>query len=462
MKLAVLGGGGVRSPFLAKYIASRAKDLGINDVVFMDNDQTKLKIFGGLSKAITGLVDKSINFSVTDCPVEALTKADFIITSLRVGHDSARVLDEKIALERGMVGQETTGAGGFAMALRSIPALVEYCTLAEKVAKPNAVIFNFTNPSGLVTQALRNEGFKNVYGICDGPGGFFKEVAGVINRKVDELSVECFGLNHLSWFRSIKVDGKEMVQELIHSPQIYRDTELKVFDRNLVERLGMLPNAYLYYYYHREKAISKLLKAEKTRGELIEEINCKMLEELIELDPEKDLGKMLQIYLYYYTLREKSYMSIEAGDKPVIPDRELLNIDILNNDYGAGYASVALNFIEALVHGKETEMILSVPNNGAIEGLYDDDVVEVTCMVGKAGAMPIHIGRPPQLQMALIQQVKLYERLAVNAIKNKSIDTAIDALMVHPLINSYSIARDLVLTYLETYKDYVGTWRMSL
>ena len=145
-----------------------------------------------------------------------------------------------------------------------------------------------------------------------------------------------------------------------------------------------------------------------------------------------------------------------------IPDRELLNIDILNNDYGAGYASVALNFIEALVHGKETEMILSVPNNGAIEGLYDDDVVEVTCMVGKAGAMPIHIGRPPQLQMALIQQVKLYERLAVNAIKNKSIDTAIDALMVHPLINSYSIARDLVLTYLETYKDYVGTWRMSL
>lgn len=459
MKLAVLGGGGVRSPFLAKYIASRAKDLSIDEIVFMDNDQTKLKIFGGVSKAITESVDSTIRFSATDSLAEALTNADFIITSLRVGQDSSRVRDERIALNLGVVGQETTGAGGFAMALRSIPTLMEYCTLAKKIAKPNAVIFNFTNPSGLVTQALRNEGFKNVYGICDGPSGFFKEIAAVLDRKVEELSVECFGLNHLSWFRSIKVDGKEMVQELIHNPKIYRDTEAKVFDRKLVERLGMLPNAYLYYYYHRERAISRLSEAEKTRGELIEEINSKMLEELMKLDLEKDLEKMLQVYLYYYTLREKSYMAIEAGNKPLVIDKELLNINIFNNDYGAGYAGVALNFIEALVHGKETEMILSVPNNGAIEGLNDDDVVEVTCMVGKDGAMPLYMGQPPQLQMALIQQVKLYERLAVNAIKNKSIDLAIDALMIHPLINSYSIARNLVLTYVDAYKDYVGTWR---
>ena len=179
----------------------------------------------------------------------------------------------------------------------------------------------------------------------------------------------------------------------------------------------------------------------------------------MKLDLEKDLEKMLQVYLYYYTLREKSYMAIEAGNKPLVIDKELLNINIFTNDYGAGYAGVALNFIEALVHGKETEMILSVPNNGAIEGLNDDDVVEVTCMVGKDGAMPLYMGQPPQLQMALIQQVKLYERLAVTAIKNKSIDLAIDALMIHPLINSYSIARNLVLTYVDAYKDYVGTWR---
>ena len=459
MKLTVLGGGGVRSPFLAKYISSRAKHLNIDQVVFMDNDSEKLRIFGGISKAVTKLVDPELDFSVTDNPVEALKDADFVITSLRVGQDHSRVTDERTALYEGVVGQETTGAGGFAMAMRSIPALKEYCSMVREYAKPNVQIFNFTNPSGLVTQALRNEGFDNVYGICDGPSGFFKEISQMLNVKPEDLSVECFGLNHLSWFRSIKINGKEMVHELIHDPRIYRDTEAKVFDRELVKRLGMLPNAYLYYYYHREKAVSNILRAEKTRGEAIKEINGKMLRELRELDSEKDIDEMLQIYLYYYTLREKSYMSIEIGNDPVEIDKENLNINIFDIDYGAGYAGVALNFNEAVVLGEEKEMILSVPNNGRIEGLKNDDVVEITCMVGRDGVKPMYIGKVPELQMALIQQVKLYERLAVEAIKNKSIDTAIDALMIHPLVNSYSIAQRLVYNYQDIYKDSVGVWR---
>ena len=459
MKLAVLGGGGVRSPFLAKYIASRAKHLGIDEIVFMDKDQEKLRIFGGLSKTVAGIVNPSLDFRVTDNPLGALRDADFIITSLRVGQDPSRVLDERIALQEGVLGQETTGAGGFAMALRSIPALIESCTIAKEVASPKATIFNFTNPSGLVTQALRNEGFHNVYGICDGPSGFFKEIGEVINRKVEDLSVECFGLNHLSWFRSIKVDGKEMINELIHDDCIFKDTEMRVFDRRLIERLGMLPNAYLYYYYHRENAIISILKAEKTRGEIIEEINRKMIDELKDLDPETKMDEMLRIYLYYYTIREKSYMAVEAGNGFVNVDRELLNINIFDNEYGAGYAGVALNFIEAMVHGIEKEMILSVPNNGAMEELRDDDVVEITCRVGKEGVKPMYMGKVPELQMALIKQVKLFERLAVKGIKDKSIDTAIDALMVHPLVNSYSIADRLVHQYLDTYQEYCGTWR---
>ncbi len=459
MKLAVLGGGGVRSPFLAKYIASRAKSLNISEVVFMDNDSEKLRIFGGISTAITALVDPEVNFTVTENAIEALKDADFVITSLRVGQDHRRVTDERTALYEGIVGQETTGAGGFAMALRSIPALIEYCGLAREYSKPDVRIFNFTNPSGLVTQALRDEGFDNVYGICDGPNGFFKEVCEVLGIKLEDLSVECFGLNHLSWFRSIKINGKEMIKELINDSRLYEYTEMKVFDRELVKRLEMLPNAYLYYYYHREKAVSQLLGAAKTRGEAIEDINKRMLEELRMLDLNKDLDKALQTYLYYYTLREKSYMAIEAGKAPIEINKEDLNINIFDNDYGAGYATVALDFIEAVVHGKEKEMILSVPNNGMIEGLREDDVVEITCKVGANGASPMYIGKVPELQMTLMTQVKLYERLAVKAIKNKDISTAIDALMIHPLVNSYSIAQRLVYKYLGIYKDYVGAWR---
>lgn len=459
MKLAVLGGGGVRSPFLAKYIASRGKSLNINEVVFMDNDAEKLKIFGGLSKKIAAIVDEELKFTITTDAVEAVKDADFIITSLRVGQDVSRVIDERGALDEGVVGQETTGAGGFAMALRSIPTLIEYCKLASQYSKPGVHIFNFTNPSGLVTQALRNEGFHNVYGICDGPNGFFKEVSQMLDISQKSMSIECFGLNHLSWFRSVKIDGVEKVDELIYHPELYTKTEAKVFDPDLVKRLGMLPNAYLYYYYHRERAVETLTSSEKTRGESIAQINKDMLKELSSMDIEKDYEKMLKIYLKYYTIREKSYMAIEAGNTGQTLKEEDFDIDIFQNDYGAGYAGVALNFIEAITTGREKEMILSIPNKGMIEGLQEDDVVEITCKVGKNGVKPLYIGKVPELQMTLMRQVKLFERLTVDAIKNKSINTAIDALMIHPLINSYSLAKKLVHTYLKDYQNYVGVWR---
>jgi 6-phospho-beta-glucosidase len=459
MKLALLGGGGVRSPFLAKYIASRANSLKIDEVVFMDNDPDRLRIFGGLSKKVAAIVNPELQFDITSSAVEALKDADFVITSLRVGGEKSRAADERNSLNEGVLGQETTGFAGFAMALRSIPVLIDYCNLVKKHSSPDAVIMNFTNPSGLVTQALRNEGFSNVYGICDGPGGFFKELARMLGTASSALSVECFGLNHLSWFRSIKLGGKEILNELIVDSRLYTETEAKVFDPELICDMGMIPNAYLYYYYHREQAVENILKSQKTRGEAIREINERMLKELLVMDIEKDFKSMLQTYLHYYSMRESSYMSIESGKRINAASSQESTIDIFKTEFGEGYAGVALDFVEALITGKKKEVILSVPNMGAIEGLEDDDVVEITCIADSKGAHPVKIGQIPELQMSLIRQVKLYERLTVDAIKSKSISLAVNALMIHPLVCSYSISKKLVNRFLAEYENYTGIWR---
>ena len=176
MKLAVLGGGGVRSPFLAKSIALGAADTGITETVFMDIDEEKLYIYGKIAKRISEMINPDLKFSLTTDAKEALKDADFVITTIRAEGDKGRVFDERTALNLGVLGQETTGAGGFAMALRSIHTLIDYCEQAKAYAKPGAPIFNFTNPSGLVTQALRTMGYGNVYGVCDAPSGFLRQL----------------------------------------------------------------------------------------------------------------------------------------------------------------------------------------------------------------------------------------------------------------------------------------------
>jgi len=459
MKLTVLGGGGVRSPFLAKSIINRAEELGIAHVVFMDNDSEKLRIYGGMAKKMAHIINPNVDFTLTTDAVEALTDADFIITTLRVGQDKGRTMDERIALKHNVLGQETIGAGGFAMALRTIPVLVEYCQLAKKHAKPHVRIFNFTNPSGLVTQALRSEGFTNVYGICDAPSEFIKQLHELLNVKEKDMSVECFGLNHLSWFRNIIVKGEDKTKEILNSSKFYEDTDNRLFDPQLIQSMGMLFNEYLYFYYHREKPMDSIQKMGKTRGETILDINNRMYEKLKDMDVEQEFEKAFEIYMMHYYERENSYMAIESGsNRPkqlAVPTVQ----EIIAKEDDGGYAGVALNFIKALITGEETDMILSVPNKGSIKGLADDDVIEVTCHITKDGAKPVYIGQVPELQMNLIRQVKLFERNAVDAIKYKDKEKAIHALMVHPLINSYSIAKKLVEDYLEAYKEYVGEWR---
>ena len=462
MKLTVLGGGGVRSPFLARSILRQAASLHITEVVFMDKDVEKLRIYGALARHVAGRVDPAVAFSLTSDPVEAVRNADYIITTLRVGQDAGRIQDERIALDLGVLGQETTGAGGFAMALRSIPALMEYCRLIRLHAKPGAMVFNFTNPSGLVTQALRSAGYDNVYGICDGPAETITELEHLVGAPTGGLRVECFGLNHLSWYRSVKLGSKEFLPELLYRPELYQKTEMRFFRPELAQSMGMVFNGYLYYFYNREEAVANILKGGKTRGETIADINLRMHAELASLDMDKDFDRAVRVYLRYHSERNNSYMSIESGSErpPISTELDLADVSA---DEG-GYAGVALGFIAAMQADegkpqKPYQMVLNVPNRGAVDGLADDDVVEITCDITRDGAKPIRIGAVPDLQMNLIRNVKLYERLTVRAVAERSRELARLSLMVHPLVNSYTLSEKLVDAYLLAHAESVGEWR---
>ena len=458
MKLTVLGGGGVRSPWLARSIMNLADDLGFTEICFMDNDRDKLRIFGGLAQHIAEVIEPGIKFVLTTDAREALTDARYIITTLRVGGDHGRTLDESIALSHQVIGQETTGAGGFAMAMRSIPALFKYFELAREMAHPEHLIFNFTNPAGLVAQAAQYAGYDNVYGICDGPIGLFKQINTVLETDMDHVDVTVYGLNHLSYFSSYKVDGEEMVPTILEDPRMREHTDLRMFDPQQLQDYGVLFNEYLYYFYSRDEALAHILEAPRTRGETIEQINLRMMERMEGLDIEHDLDAIIEIFLDAYYEREDSYMSIESGGfRDPLPRSKTFDYGTKGQDDG-GYAGVALGIIRGLESEEARQAIVNVPNSGALPGLRDDDVVEASCRVSRDGVIPRPIEAIPELQLRLIQTVKNYERLAAQAILDRDANKAVLALSVHPLIQSYSLAKTLVREYQEAHREYIGEW----
>lgn len=454
MKLTVIGGGGVRSIFLAKSLAQRAKEIGIDHLAFMDNNEEKLAVFGELSKEVAKRIDSSLKFETTTDAKAAISGADFIITTIRAGGDDMRIVDEKIALSHNVLGQETTGAGGFSMALRSVGALAEYCELVKKYAKPGAPVFNFTNPAGLVSQTLRDMGYDFTYGICDAPSGLLHTIAAMLQCSYSDLSTECYGLNHLSFFKSIRLNGEEILQKLIDSDELYQKTDMRYFEKELAQHMGLLLNEYLYYFFYREQSVENISNSAKTRGENILEINKKMFDELRCLDPHRDFETCIEVFEHWYGVREDSYMAQETSCGN---GREKFKFDIFSPDFG-GYAGVALAFINAVQTGAQSEMIMCLPNNGSIPGLADDDVVEVTCFIGKDGAIPKKIEAPSDTSMEIIRRVKAYERRAARAIICKDKAMAIEALMLHPLVNSYPTAKSLVQEYLNANDRFCGKW----
>lgn len=439
--------------FLAKSIAQKAERLHIDEFCFMDNNEQKLRIYGGMASHVAKLLCPEMKFSLTTDAVEAVTDADYVITTIRVGEDDMRAKDERIALNKGVLGQETTGAAGFSFAMRSVPALAEYCELIKKYSKKNVKVFNFTNPAGVVSQTLRDMGYDFTYGICDAPSGMLRSFALLYNENPNNISGEVYGLNHLSYFKSITLNGKEIMNELIENDEAYAKTDMRYFSKELLRDRKAVLNEYLYYFYYREQAVENILKADKTRGEQIRDINKNMTEELSKMDVENDFEGCMAVFNKWYGMREGSYMASETGVKRTTPWK----FNIYEEDDG-GYAGVALKFIETAQSGRTGTMIMCIPNENAIDGLEADDVVEVTCDVSADGCTPHHIGEVDEQNLELIRRVKNYERLASKAIREKDKASAIQALTLHPLVNSYSLACELADEYIEHNKEYSGTW----
>ena len=453
MKLAVIGGGGVRSMFLAKSLAQAAARLGIDELSFMDNNPEKLGIYGKMARKVAAVNAPEVKFLLTADAEEAVSGADYVITTIRAGGDEARVRDERAALDAGVIGQETVGAAGFSFAMRSVPALIKYCEAVRKYAKADAKVFNFTNPAGLVAQALRDAGYDFTFGICDAPSGMLSEFGKLYGVTPDRVSGEMYGLNHCSFFRNVYVDGRDVAKELAVSDEAYAKTDLRYFDKATVAAADAVPNEYLYYYHYPERAYANIISASETRGELIARVNKAMTEELGRIDVEKNFDEALRIYSKYYGERERMYMANETGISRDIP----WSFDPKSRDDG-GYAGVALRYMDIVASGRAQTMILCVPAEGAVPFAEAGDVVEITADVTRDAVVPHRFENIPEVNMRLLKAVKEYERRAARAILTGNREEAVKALKYNPLVASDTVSRKLTNTYIEYNKEYGGVW----
>jgi 6-phospho-beta-glucosidase len=456
MKMALIGGGGVRAPEFVRGALAFAADMDLHELWLMDNDETRLQIMGPLCEEVMRQSNRSLHLHYTKDLTAALQDAGMIVTTMRVGQEQGRILDERIALKHGVLGQETTGAGGFSMAMRSVPALIEVAAAAEQLA-PKAWIFNFTNPAGLVAQALHDAGYRRVVGICDSANLAQHETANYLKLPKHDVKTEVFGLNHLSWTRSVRVKGRDVLPELLADERFIQATHLRFFGPEVVQQQGMFLNEYLYYFYYRDLALERIQDEELTRGEEIAMLNKQLFNDLNDASP----AEAVTIHAQYNARRSASYMAYAEQDETLREQRQNPTAEsiIPQQTEVDGYAGVALRTALALSQDRPLRIGLNVPNKGCINGMRDDDIVEITCEVDGSGIHPIQIGDTPEDTYLLMRSIKRYERLAAQAILERNRTLAVEALVAHPLVGSYNIAQQLVGEYLNAHAQHVGDWQ---
>lgn len=455
-------------PRLIPALVRRAERLALAEVWLMDIDGEKLARVGALCQHLANQHGARFRLYLTTSADDAIRGADHIITAIRPGLEAGRAVDERLCFQHGVLGQETTGAAGFAMAMRSLPTILHYCRLAERTA-PSAWIYNFTNPAGLVVQGLQQAGVRRVIGICDSANGAQHAISSYYRVPREAVRHEVFGLNHLSWTRSARLitdaagqradhadgeiseEGEEVLPALLADPAFVSGTHLGMFDPDLRQSLGMFLNEYLHYFYHRDEALAVLLAKPETRGEQVLRLTTTLLNRLQAANVAQDPAVGMAIYAEIMGQREATYMAHARHDAPRPGMGQA-------DDDDEGYAGVALGCIEAIHHNHLHFTALNVPNVGAIAGFRHDDVVEVSCWVDASGPRPILIGTVPDAQAALMTAVKCYERLAATAILERSRRLAYDALTAHPLVGSYPLAKRLVEGFLAAHRQLVGEW----
>jgi 6-phospho-beta-glucosidase len=454
MKMTLLGSG-VRTPYVLHGLANQ-KGLGLDEVVLHDVDRNRLEIMSALGDHLCR--GWGATFTVRGEPDAraALADAGVVFSAIRVGQERARALDEQIPLKYGVLGQETTGPGGFAMALRTIPVVLGYARLIEEVA-PDALVVNFTNPVGIVVQALSDHSSIRVVGVCDGPIEMQRSVARFLGLPFDRVLAEYGGLNHCGWIRRVLVAGRDVLPEVIDRFEDLQraDGSWQLFDPELVRTIGMLPMEYLYFYYSRQQAVENIVHSGGSRGEQVEMLNAGLWPELRQLVDASDLDAAREAWQRAMARRDQTYFARERGGEVPLDDEEDAEADEPQDDpfEGDGYEGLAIGVMSATVSRTRADLILNVRNRGAIADLEESDVVEVSCVVDEHGAHPLAQGVLPEAARALIEPVKAYERLTVRAAVEGSYELALKALLVHPLVGSYEVARSILDDYLAAHGD---------
>jgi 6-phospho-beta-glucosidase len=446
MKIAILGGAGLRTPLIVRSMVKRQNQLGLTELCLMDTSARQLEVTGAITSELEKNSSMDFRIDRTTDIMHALAGADYVIMTFRVGGMKSRVVDERVALSHGVLGQETTGPGGFAMAMRSIPVVLDYIKIMNEVC-PDAWLINFSNPSGIVTEAIINRGgWKKAIGICDAPEMIRGYAAIALGAKTSDVQMEYFGLNHLGWARAIWHKGKNHVPDFINLIKKAGGLPGLPFSTGVIEALEMIPNEYLYYYYHSREAVDNILKAGKTRGEMLVEQNTILSTDLENLMKAGDMEGLVRRYKAYLDMRGDTYMANETGGRfeEFKIDRE--SIDNLTEE---GYADVALGAIESLQGGNPRVMTLNVPNARAIEGFPETAIVEIPVLVDTDCIRQITIGKIPVSCMGLMLSVKSYELYTVDAATEGSYLKAVAALAVHPLVRDYALAKSLVDGYIE-------------
>jgi len=398
MKIAVIGGGSTYTPELVEGLLERAKALQLKQLVLQDPDGSRLATVAGFCRRMAEAAGSPFEIVDTADRTEALTGAGCVILQLRVGGQQARHRDIQLGLKYGLIGQETTGVGGFAKALRTLPVVLETCSDMVQIC-PDAWLINFTNPSGLITEGIQQATGLPAIGLCNIPYNFCAESARLLEVPPAEVELDYIGLNHLSWVRRVLLAGQDRLPDLLgrasklHDGQ--RPEELD-YPLEFLEALGAIPCSYLRYYYHTGKMLERLRSKDRDRAEEVMEIEQKLLE---------------------------IYADESVTTKP----------DTLNQRGGADYSRAAVDLIDSLVNNKREIHVVNIRNNNAVTGLTTEAVVEIPCLINAYGAHPLDVGDVEIQFLSLMQQVKAYEQLTIKAVLENSRKAALQALIIHPL-----------------------------
>ncbi len=425
LKITVIGGGSSYTPELIDGILKRYKELPVKKLYLFDIEEgkDKLKVIEALTNRMVLKSGHDIEVIATLDRIEAIRDADFILTQIRVGGLEARAKDEYIPLKHHAIGQETTGPGGFSKALRTIPVILDICNEIELYAK-DAWLINFTNPAGMITEAVKRYTKVKVIGLCNVPIGMKKNISSLLNVSSEEVKIDFVGLNHLVWGTKVYLNESDITPRVIDLlcendlGNMKNIPDLK-WDSKFLKALNMIPCPYHRYFY--------------MKAEMLEE-------ELTHIDDTR-ANQVMVIEKELFEL----YKDVKLCEKP----------EILEKRGGAYYSDAAIALISAIYNDKGEVHTVNTLNQGAVSNLPDDVVIEINCVVDRNGAHPIHFGVLPDKINGWVQIVKDYESMTIKAAVTLDYQLALNALYTHPLIDSVEQASLILDDLLEAHKNHL-------